>query len=86
VLYGTVVRQYQPECRAAVKDGRYSDGTACLGRTAQTAAACEGWFHQQKVASPVAMEDDVLAKLANLAIALASIAKRLIHTYTPAAL
>jgi pectinesterase inhibitor-like protein len=24
VLYGTVVRQYQPECRAAVKDGRYA--------------------------------------------------------------
>jgi pectinesterase inhibitor-like protein len=73
-LYGAVVRQYQPECRAAVKDGRYGDGKACLGRTAQAAAACERWFQQRKVASPVAREDDALAKLASLAIALASIA------------
>ena len=73
-LYGTVVRQYQPECRAAVKGGRYGDGKKCLGRTAQAVAACERWFQQRKVASPVAAEDVVLAKLANLAIALASIA------------
>jgi pectinesterase inhibitor-like protein len=74
-LYGTVVRQYQPECCAAVKNGRYGDGKACLGRTAQAAAACERWFQQRKVASPVATEDAFLAELANLAIALASIAR-----------
>ncbi|XP_066396005.1 uncharacterized protein [Miscanthus floridulus] len=74
-LYGTVVRQYQPECRAAVKDGRYGDGKACLGRTAQAAGTCELWFQQRKVASPVAREDAVLANLANLAIALASISR-----------
>ncbi|ONM21316.1 Pectinesterase inhibitor domain containing protein expressed [Zea mays] len=73
-LYGAVVRQYQPECRAAVAGGRYGDAEACLGRTAQAAAACERWFVQRKVASPVAPEDDALAKLADLAIALASVA------------
>ncbi|KAL6897352.1 hypothetical protein ACP4OV_007048 [Aristida adscensionis] len=73
-LYEAVVRLYQPECRAAVGEHRYGDGGACLGRTAEAARLCERWFERRGVASPVAREDDDLAKLADLAIALTSIA------------
>ncbi|KAF8642981.1 hypothetical protein HU200_067022 [Digitaria exilis] len=73
-LYKAVVHQYQPQCRAAVKDRRFADGKLCLFWTAQATADCERWFQQRMLASPVAREDDSLAKLANLAIALSSIA------------
>ncbi|KAF8731696.1 hypothetical protein HU200_015626 [Digitaria exilis] len=73
-LYKAVVHQYQPQCRAAVKERRFADGKLCLLRTAQAPVDCERWFQQRMLASPVAREDDSLAKLVNLAIALSSIA------------
>jgi pectinesterase inhibitor-like protein len=74
-LYDAVVHVYQPQCHAAGKDGRYVDGKLCLRRTVQAPVECERWFEQQQnISSPVTKEDDNLVKLANLAIALASIA------------
>ncbi|RLN35523.1 hypothetical protein C2845_PM03G23340 [Panicum miliaceum] len=73
-LYDAVVHLYQPDCHAAVKDRRFGDAKLCLGRTARAPVACEREFEQRSVSSPVAAEDDALAKLANLAIALSSIA------------
>nr|TKW31449.1 hypothetical protein SEVIR_2G107100v2 [Setaria viridis] len=73
-LYNSVVHVYQPKCHAAVKDGRYVDGKLCLRRTAQAPVECERWFEQRNVSSPVTREDETLAKLANLAIALTSTA------------
>ncbi|PVH63619.1 hypothetical protein PAHAL_2G071000 [Panicum hallii] len=73
-LYGYVVHVYQPDCHAAVKDRMFRDGKLCLGRTARAPVACEREFEQRNVLSPVAAEDDALAKLAKLAIALSSIA------------
>lgn len=72
-LYDAVVRLYQPDCQAAVRDRRLGDARSCLGRSVQAAGDCERGFNQRNVASPVAREDDDLAKLANLAIALTTI-------------
>ncbi|RLN35995.1 hypothetical protein C2845_PM03G23290 [Panicum miliaceum] len=60
-----------PDCHAAMKDQRFGDGKMCLGRTARAPVACERGFEQLNLLLPVAAEDDALA---NLAIALASIA------------
>ncbi|CAN6165804.1 unnamed protein product [Urochloa humidicola] len=73
-LYDTVVHVYQPDARAAVKDGKYVDAKLYLSKTAQVPVECGKWFEQQNVASPVHQEDGYLANLANLAIALTSIA------------
>ena len=74
-LYDTVVHVYQPDCHAAVKDRKFVDGKLCLSRTARAPVECELAFKQRSVASPVAAEDDALAKLANLAIALSTITR-----------
>ncbi|CAL5079607.1 unnamed protein product [Urochloa decumbens] len=73
-LYDAAVHVYLPDSHAAVKDGKYVDAKLYLSKTAQVPVECERWFKQRNVASPVDQEDDNLAKLANLAIALTSIA------------
>ena len=74
-LYDAVVHVYQPECHAAVEKRRFVDGKLCLRRTARAPVECERGFEQRGVPSPVAAEDDDLAKLANLAIALSTITR-----------
>jgi len=74
-LYDAVVHVYQPECHAAVEKRRFVDGKLCLRRTARAPVECERGFEQRGVPSPVAAEDDDLAKLANLAIALSAITR-----------
>jgi pectinesterase inhibitor-like protein len=72
-VYDNVLRLL-PECYDAVSHSRYGDARPCLSRAAEAAGACEERLGQGKVASPVAEDDDNLAKLANLAIALTIVA------------
>ncbi|GJM87725.1 hypothetical protein PR202_ga03710 [Eleusine coracana subsp. coracana] len=69
VLYRGIL-QRQPGCAAAMKDGKFSDATASLEKSATAAKECEGGFGRSNVTSPVLAEDDCVFKLAKLAVAL----------------
>ncbi|XP_037424755.1 putative invertase inhibitor [Triticum dicoccoides] len=64
------ILQSQAGCAAAVKDGKFSEATSSLEKSAAAAKECQGGFSKSNVASPVTVENDNAFQLAKLAVAL----------------